>query len=120
MSAWAERLAERRRRHQQRHPVYRALFAVAGAGVTLAGVAMLILPGPAFVIIPVGLGMLAMEFRWAEVALGKALARAERAQASARRTTPLQRGLAAGALVLAAAAATVAVLLWNIPVLPDS
>jgi uncharacterized protein (TIGR02611 family) len=120
MSVWAERLAHKRRRHQERSPLYRVLYAVAGVAVTAAGVAMLALPGPAFVVIPIGLGMLAMEFTWAEVALGKALARAERAQASARRTTPLQRGLVAAAVALAAAAVVVAVLLWNIPVLPDS
>jgi uncharacterized protein (TIGR02611 family) len=119
MSVWAERLAERRRRHVQRSPLYRGLFVVAGAIVTLAGIAMLALPGPAFVVIPIGLGMLAMEFTWAERALGKALEHAERAQAGARRATPLQKGLTAAAIVLAVAAAVTAVLLWDIPILPD-
>jgi uncharacterized protein (TIGR02611 family) len=119
MSSWADQLAERRRRHVQRSPLYRTLFVVAGAIVTLAGVAMLALPGPAFVVIPIGLGMLAMEFTWAERALGKALTHAERAQESAKRATPAQRALAAGAVVCAAAAVLAAVLLWDIPVLPD-
>ena len=119
MSAWADRLAERRRRHRERSRFYRALFVVAGAIVTLAGIAMLALPGPAFVVIPIGLSMLAMEFTWAERALGRALTHAERAQAGARRASPAQKALAAAAVVCAVAAAVTAVLLWDIPVLPD-
>ena len=67
---------------------------------------MLVTPGPAFVLIPVGLAMLALEFRWAERLLVKALHQAERAREKARSSTPAQKAL--GALVgLAAAAAAV-------------
>ena len=45
--------------------VKRVVVAVLGFTVLLIGVAMLVLPGPAFVIIPVGLGILATEFIWA-------------------------------------------------------
>ncbi len=38
---------------------------VVGATVLLLGVALLVLPGPAIVVIPVGLGILALEFAWA-------------------------------------------------------
>ncbi len=38
---------------------------VVGATVLLVGVALLVLPGPAIVVIPVGLGILALEFAWA-------------------------------------------------------
>ena len=38
---------------------------VVGITVVLVGVAMLVLPGPAFVVIPAGLGILALEFAWA-------------------------------------------------------
>ena len=40
---------------------------VGGIGLTilLIGVAMVVLPGPAFIVIPVGLGLLATEFAWA-------------------------------------------------------
>lgn len=34
--------------------------------MTLAGVAMLVLPGPAFIVIPMGLAILATEFEWAQ------------------------------------------------------
>ena len=43
----------------------RALVTVAGSAVLAAGVAMLVLPGPAFLMIPGGLAILALEFAWA-------------------------------------------------------
>ena len=46
--------------------VRRVFIALAGATVLLIGVAMVVLPGPAFVVIPLGLGILAIEFAWAE------------------------------------------------------
>jgi tellurite resistance protein TerC len=42
---------------------------VAGFSVLCVGVAMIVLPGPAFIVIPAGLGILALEFAWARRAL---------------------------------------------------
>jgi uncharacterized protein (TIGR02611 family) len=50
----------------------RAIVAVIGFTVLLVGVAMIVLPGPAFLVIPLGLAILATEFVWAEVLLKKA------------------------------------------------
>jgi len=44
---------------------YRILVLMVGLTVLLIGVAMLVLPGPAVVVIPVGLAILATEFAWA-------------------------------------------------------
>jgi uncharacterized protein (TIGR02611 family) len=41
------------------------LVVVAGVSVLLVGVAMIVLPGPAFVVIPAGLAILGIEFAWA-------------------------------------------------------
>jgi tellurite resistance protein TerC len=41
------------------------LIAIAGGVLLIAGVAMIILPGPAFVVIPAALAILAIEFVWA-------------------------------------------------------
>ena len=41
------------------------VIAVFGGTVLLVGVAMIVLPGPAIVVIPLGLAILAMEFLWA-------------------------------------------------------
>ncbi|CAG1010155.1 hypothetical protein MYXO_03971 [Myxococcaceae bacterium] len=44
----------------------RVVIAVVGGSVVAIGIAMLVLPGPAFVVIPIGLGILAIEFAWAK------------------------------------------------------
>jgi uncharacterized protein (TIGR02611 family) len=41
------------------------IVAVIGVTVVLFGIALIILPGPAFIVIPVGLAILATEFVWA-------------------------------------------------------
>lgn len=51
--------------------VKRIVIAVIGFTVLLIGIAMIILPGPAFVVIPIGLGILATEFLWARKLLKK-------------------------------------------------
>lgn len=43
----------------------KVVVGVVGTTVLLLGVAMLVLPGPAVVVIPLGLGILAVEFAWA-------------------------------------------------------
>lgn len=52
--------------------VRRAIIAVIGGTVLLFGIALIILPGPAVVVIPVGLAILATEFVWAQRWLRKA------------------------------------------------
>ena len=43
----------------------RVVVAVIGGTVLLLGLALVILPGPAFLVIPAGLAILAVEFAWA-------------------------------------------------------
>lgn len=43
----------------------RIVVGVVGATVVLIGVVMLVTPGPALVVIPVGLAILSIEFTWA-------------------------------------------------------
>lgn len=43
----------------------RIAVAVVGGTVLLVGVALIVLPGPAFVVIPLGLAILGLEFAWA-------------------------------------------------------
>ncbi len=45
--------------------VWRLIVLVVGVTVVGVGVAMIVLPGPAVVVIPAGLGILATEFLWA-------------------------------------------------------
>ena len=46
--------------------VKRIIAAVVGGTVLALGVALIVLPGPAFLVIPAGLAILAIEFAWAK------------------------------------------------------
>ena len=115
-------LVERRRAQREIHanrPLYlRALIVVAGFTLLFAGLAMLVLPGPALAVIPIALAILSLEFAWAGRALETALEKAEQAKRSAKKTSRSQRLMVAGATALAVVAAIVASILWEIPVVP--
>ena len=68
----------------------------------------------------IGLAMLSLEFVWAERLLEKSLEHAQIAQEKAAQTTRTQRVLAAIATALAIAACVLAILWWDVPLLPDS
>jgi uncharacterized protein (TIGR02611 family) len=46
-------------------PLRKLIVAVIGLTILLIGVVMIALPGPAFIVIPLGFGILATEFAWA-------------------------------------------------------
>ena len=70
------------------HPVLRwgrrIAIAVVGSLVLVVGVMMIVLPGPAFVVIPLGLGILSLEFERPRVWLIHVKAHVARATARAR------------------------------------
>ncbi len=49
----------------------RVVVIVVGVSVVLVGLAMVVLPGPAFIVIPLGLAILGIEFAWARLWLKK-------------------------------------------------
>jgi uncharacterized protein (TIGR02611 family) len=55
--------------------VRRVAVGVVGGGVLAVGVAMIVLPGPAILVIPAGLGILATEFDWARRVLDRVRAK---------------------------------------------
>src|SRR5215217_4980821 len=112
------KLRARQAEHRKRGRLYRLAFVALGLAVLAVGVAMLALPGPAFVVIPVGLAILSLEFAWAEHLLEKALVKGEEAKRKAARASPAQKGLSIAAVACAAAAAVAAALVWDIPFLP--
>jgi hypothetical protein len=95
----------------------RILLATLGGTVLLVGIVLLVLPGPAFLVIPAGLGILALEFAWARRWLRAArnfvqskrgaggLISCPNARPSVRARLKLQAGLVirAGELVVATA-----------------
>jgi tellurite resistance protein TerC len=75
----------------------RVAIAVVGATVLLIGIVMIVTPGPAFVLIPVGLAILGLEFAWARLWLSRLREKisaknsanhAERAEEHRRRPLP--------------------------------
>jgi len=97
----------RRERHRARPLVVRVASAATGFGAVLAGLALLVLPGPGLPLLVLGLGLLALEFRWAEAALERALRHTERVRPKRRAHRILA---AAAALALTAASVAVAFL----------
>ena len=115
----------------RRGPLHRALHsnpvlslttklvvAVVGTLVTGVGVVMMVTPGPAFVMIPLGLAILATEFefarrwlRWARQKADNARARAEALDPAVRRRRLLLTGTAA-LVVVGVGAALVTVYGW--------
>ena len=113
-----QRLRDRRDQHSERGRVYRAAFVIAGFVVLVAGLAMLVLPGPAFVVIPIGLAILSLEFAWAERLLERALVQAAGARQKAAEATPAQKLLSVVAIACGAAACVAAAIIWDIPYIP--
>jgi uncharacterized protein (TIGR02611 family) len=65
----------------------RIAVAVVGAALLVAGVAMLALPGPGFLVVIAGLAVLATEFAWASAALSIAKRKAAQAGSAVKRRT---------------------------------
>ncbi|CAA9528959.1 MAG: hypothetical protein AVDCRST_MAG85-3493 [uncultured Solirubrobacteraceae bacterium] len=112
------RLRAQREQHRDRSRIVRILFVLVGFTLLLAGIAMLVAPGPAFVVIPIGLAILSLEFTWAETALEKSLEQADRAARKASETTTTERVLVGVATALACAALAAWAYWGDIPVLP--
>lgn len=77
----------------------RIVISIIGGTVVLVGVIMLVTPGPAFVVIPLGLGILAVEFAWARrwlhsirrrISESTANGRARLAEARRKRANPVK------------------------------
>ncbi|HKP05344.1 MAG TPA: PGPGW domain-containing protein [Chthoniobacterales bacterium] len=50
------------------------VIGIIGGTVLAIGIALIVLPGPAFIVIPIGLAILATEFAWARSAVNRAKA----------------------------------------------
>jgi len=64
----------------------RMIIGVLGLTVLAIGLAMILLPGPAFLVIPAGIAILATEFVWAKTLLTRLKYRTARARVAARRS----------------------------------
>ncbi len=112
------KLRVQRERHLQRATPVRWLFVIAGFTILLVGLAMLVLPGPALAVIPIGLFVLALEFQWAEEWLERSIHQADKAKQKAAETSTLTRVVTAGGTVLAIAGIVAWAIVGDIPIVP--
>ena len=64
-------MADRNFENKPYKVVRKAVIAVIGASVLLIGAAMIFMPGPAIIVVPAGLAILATEFGWARILLSR-------------------------------------------------
>jgi uncharacterized protein (TIGR02611 family) len=112
------RVRDRKEHHRQRHFAFRVGWGILGVLVVLAGVALLVLPGPGWLVIAIGLGMLALEFDPLERVLERVAVRIEDVGEKASKAKPWQKALGIAAAVGVTAGAIAATFLWDVPLLP--
>ncbi len=109
---FAGRIEEKRKKHLRRSAPYRIIWVVAALVVIAAGLVMIVLPGPAMIVIPVGLAMLSLEFAWAARLTRLALKGGAEAGDAIHKAIPNRRlWWAAAAFAVAAVAAVAAILI---------
>ena len=74
------RMLARLRLEQAPQVIRKVVVAVIGITIFLIGVALIVLPGPAIIVIPIGLCILASEFIWARRAIKRGHIFVERAK----------------------------------------
>ena len=117
------RESKRRRRRRHSNPAValtrKIVVTTVGSTVMLAGIIMLVTPGPAFVLIPIGLAILATEWDWADRWLQKAKDQARKAKANSDAMDPKVRRrrliILATTFVLVVGAVTAYVLTYGWP-----
>jgi uncharacterized protein (TIGR02611 family) len=115
-----ERVRHRKERHKLRGRPYRIAFGIAGFVVLLAGIVLSLpfVPGPGLLLVAIGLGMLALEFAWAERLLERIVDRLEQAGERAARATRAHKAMAGGAIAIGVGALIAVAFLWDIPGVP--
>ena len=91
--------------------VLRGLIVLAGFLLLAVGGLLLVLPGPGLLVIAAGLGLLALEFRWAASLRDTVLRRTQRVRP--RKRSHQIAGMLA--LLVAAAGFTTAATFWGLP-----
>jgi len=115
-----KKLQARKEKHKDRSKVYRVGNVIVGVVLVVAGIFLSGpgIPGPGFLVILLGLGLLALEFERAERLLERVIVWADKAKDRAQRATVKEK-VAAGVLVaLLIGAFVAAAILYDIPLLP--
>ena len=115
-----KKLQARKEKHKDRSKVYRVGNVIVGVVLVVAGIFLSGpgIPGPGFLVILLGLGLLALEFERAERLLERVIVWADKAKDRAQRATVKEK-VAGGVLVaLLIGAFVAAAILYDIPLLP--
>jgi len=112
------RVRGRKETHKLRGRVYRISFAVLGTALIVIGLILVPLPGPGWLIVAIGVGMLALEFDRAERMLERILQNLETVAGAATEAPLWQKVIGALLTGLATAGGIAAVLLWSVPYFP--
>lgn len=103
-----QRVEQERERYPERSRAFKIAWVTAGMIVVAAGIAMVVFPGPAVIVIPIGLLMISFQFAWAQRVIDTGLEGGKAAQGIASRAT-MQQKILAGAAVACAAAAVIVI-----------
>lgn len=95
------------------YTAWRVVIFVVGWTVVLFGIALLVLPGPGWLTIFIGLGILATEFMWARHVLRKAKGLAERATERALDPRVRRRNQIYGSALVVLLVLGLAVYVWR-------
>jgi uncharacterized protein (TIGR02611 family) len=68
--------------------IKKVFIGIIGGTIVLIGLVMIVLPGPAFIVIPLGLSILATEFIWAKKMIDKFKEQFEKLKRKNSKTTP--------------------------------
>ena len=115
-----KKLQERKVKQKERHIAYRAGSVVVGVVLVLAGIVLSGpgVPGPGFVVILLGLGLLALEFKPAEKLLEKVIIWSDKLGDRVKRASTAEK-VVAGVIIAAAVAAFVLwAVFYDIPLIP--
>jgi hypothetical protein len=105
---------DRAKTHYEGHgKVFRVLWVLTGVIVVLAGIAMIVVPGPVTVVVPAGLVMLAVVFGWARKLLLLSVEKGVDAKHRVDEISTKAKVLGGAALACLAAAVVVAVVAWQ-------
>jgi uncharacterized protein (TIGR02611 family) len=115
-----KRLQERKAKQKERHIAYRAGSVVVGIVLVLAGVVLSGpgVPGPGFVVILLGLGLLALEFKPAERLLEKVIIWSDKAKDRVSRSSTGEKVVAGVIVAVALAAFVYWAVFYDIPLVP--
>jgi len=120
MPEMLKKLQERKERHKERSKIYRVGNVIVGAVLVLGGIVLSGpgVPGPGFVVILLGLGLLALEFEPAERLLEKVIIWADKAKDRADRATTREKVVVGVLVALAITAFVLWAVFYDIPLLP--